>query len=130
MSQVRPLGRLKFAKSVATDVVAYNLYGVAVAKNADGTPGRPPALDYAKNLLGSFPAPAATEANVVIDLAGINGLAVSDGQTYEFAVASVDSAGNISDFSASITHPLDQTPPDAPTGLVWEDATVAAIVAA
>lgn len=120
--QIRPLGTLTFNKSTAADVVAYNLYGVAVTTAADGT--TTPVVAY-DNLVGSTPAPAATEAKVSFDLSTLNGLKGATGETYSFAVASVDATGNVSDLSASIIHPLDQTPPDAPTGLEWVAAVAA-----
>jgi hypothetical protein len=121
MSKIRPLGKLQFSKSAAADVIAYNLYGAPVPKKTDGTDDTPPVLDYSANFLGQFPAPDATQETVVIDLSTVNGLMAADGEDFVFAVASQDAAGNISDMSATVIHPLDETPPDAPTNLVWID---------
>ena len=126
MSRIRPLGILQFNKSNAADVRGYNLYGKAVAANTDPSTV---AFDYDKDLLQQFPAPDASQPVVQIDLSQVNGLTASDGGSYAFAVAAVDQANNISDFSGAIIHPLDATAPDAPTNLQWVDATATAAVA-
>lgn len=126
MSRIRPLGILQFSKSNAVDVIAYNLYGKPVASDVDAASV---AFDYDKDLLQQFPAPDASQSVVQIDLSKVNGLTASDGGNYAFAVASVDQANNISDFSAAIIHPLDATAPDAPTNLQWLDATATATAA-
>ncbi len=108
MSFVRPTGKFRWNASLAPDVVQYNIYG----KQADADPPSDTQLTLA-DLKFTIPA-VPGQAEYEVNLADIPGLVGANGETYVFAVASQDAAGNISDFSQLAVFPLDATAPDAP----------------
>lgn len=111
MSLVKPKGVFKWDKSVATDVVQYNLY----AKPADSGGNTQMTPEDLK-----FTVPAVIDqANYSLNLADIPGLLGANGEQWGFAVASQDASGNVSDFSPVQLVTLDETAPDTPPNFTF-----------
>jgi len=108
MSLIRPKGKFTFSAAKLDDgttidpsVVSYNFYGA------------PSAPDFVPEDL-KFSVPAVTDqATYEIDLADVPGLLGANGETYMFAVAAVDGAGNVADYSNRAEFPLDEKAPNA-----------------
>lgn len=113
MSLARPNGRFDFDASVATDVLKY----VLLAKQA-ADPQEDTQFVYPDDVKMDI-AVVVGQAHYTVQLADVPGLLAANGENYAFTVATVDSAGNVSDFAPTQFVAVDETPPGPPQNFTF-----------
>jgi len=100
MSLIKPVGKLTWVASTATDVVGYRAYWT--------TDGVAPSYTSTFVDVGNI-----TEVQLPFP-----GMEAFEG-VLQVGIAAIDGAGNVSDITAPILVPLDQIAPAAPSGVVY-----------